>query len=198
MSDFHISQSGGTGARKKEGMQTLYSMLEYCEEPHQCRRVMLLKFMGESFNRENCNMMCDNCRADYDLEMLDVTKETAKIVECLEFVQYSRGKITTQKFIELGRGKAKATAWLKQDIISRYQGFLKQFSENEIKRIVIKLLLLNILEEVFYEQHQGFTVYLEVQPGAVTQMNRNNFKMILSKGEKKVDKTAKSQHSRTS
>lgn len=38
--DFFITQGGGSGVRKKENLVALYSILEYCEEPFLCRRMM--------------------------------------------------------------------------------------------------------------------------------------------------------------
>ena len=42
LNDYFICQGGGTGVRKKENLHALYSILEYCEEPNLCRRMMQL------------------------------------------------------------------------------------------------------------------------------------------------------------
>ena len=61
--DFFIANGSNTGVRKKENLHALYSMLEYCEEPFLCRRMMQLQFLGEtSFSSELCMRMCDNCK----------------------------------------------------------------------------------------------------------------------------------------
>ena len=60
---FIVSNAASTGARKKENLYALYSILEYCEEPFLCRREMQLQFLGEQFDRSNCNGKCDNCKA---------------------------------------------------------------------------------------------------------------------------------------
>ena len=39
---FIVSNNSSTGARKKENLHALYSILQYCEEPHLCRREMQL------------------------------------------------------------------------------------------------------------------------------------------------------------
>jgi bloom syndrome protein len=70
--------------RKNENLHALYSILEFCEEPHQCRRKMLLNFLGEEFDYKECNRMCDNCKKGMDVIEKDFTKE-AKLV--LMFVQ---------------------------------------------------------------------------------------------------------------
>ena len=63
LNDFFICQGQNTAVRKKENLGALYTMLEYCEEQYLCRRFMQLRFLGEDFKSENCNGMCDNCRA---------------------------------------------------------------------------------------------------------------------------------------
>ncbi|MDZ4757872.1 MAG: DNA helicase RecQ [Bacteroidota bacterium] len=46
-----------------------------------CRRKMLLHYFGESFNDENCNNMCDNCRHPKPKE--EVTNETKMFLEAV-------------------------------------------------------------------------------------------------------------------
>ena len=38
--DFFITGGGGSGVRKKENVFALYSILDYCEEPYLCRRMI--------------------------------------------------------------------------------------------------------------------------------------------------------------
>ena len=165
-------------------------MLEYCEEPHICRRLMLLQYMGEVFDPRKCNQMCDNCRTGLQLDMRDVTTEAVKIVECVAYIKSSRGNSTVKQLIELARGKLKPTVWLKKEVISKYQGFLRQFTEDDLRRIVIKLLMLSVLEETFVKQGAGgqaIAVYLDLHKNASKHMNSRLFRVILSKGVEKLE-----------
>ena len=54
LSDFFIVSGHNTGVRKKENLNALYTMLEYCEEPYLCRRMMQLAYLGEQFAMERC------------------------------------------------------------------------------------------------------------------------------------------------
>ena len=61
--DWHIvTAQGSTKGRKNENLHGLYSILEYCEEPYACRRKLQLQFLGEEFDEQKCDKMCDNCR----------------------------------------------------------------------------------------------------------------------------------------
>ncbi len=51
-------------------------------ESSQCRRRLLLSYFGESFDDENCNKMCDNCR--HPKPKVDVTEEVVNSLRALE------------------------------------------------------------------------------------------------------------------
>ena len=35
--------------------------MEFCENKFKCRRMLILRHLGEKFDKELCNLMCDNC-----------------------------------------------------------------------------------------------------------------------------------------
>lgn len=76
-----MTNSASTGARKKENLHALYSILEYCEETYLCRRKMQLQFLGEGFDARNCGKMCDNCRQGLQVVEQDYSSEALKILE---------------------------------------------------------------------------------------------------------------------
>lgn len=51
-------------------------------ESSQCRRRTLLNYFGESFDDENCNHMCDNCR--HPKPKVEVTQEVVTALQALE------------------------------------------------------------------------------------------------------------------
>lgn len=51
---FIVTNKDNTKGRKNENLHALYSILEYCEEPHICRRKMQLNFLGEEFDERMC------------------------------------------------------------------------------------------------------------------------------------------------
>lgn len=46
--------------REGENLLNLYSVIDYAEDPYECRRIAQLKHLNENFNRKNCNKMCNN------------------------------------------------------------------------------------------------------------------------------------------
>ena len=59
-------------------------MLEFCEEKYECRRKLVLNYLGEQFDPANCNKMCDNCKKDLKIFKMNMTTETKKIIEIFE------------------------------------------------------------------------------------------------------------------
>ena len=93
--DFFIAMDKSSGNRKEEKALALYAMIEYCEEPFLCRRVMQLQFLGElSFTSEMCNSMCDNCRANKKIESIDMTEQALKILACIQDINLDEKNCT--------------------------------------------------------------------------------------------------------
>lgn len=55
--DFFLSSDNQNSSRALFG---LYNILQYCEEPYECRRKLQLNFLGEKHDG-NCGN-CDNCK----------------------------------------------------------------------------------------------------------------------------------------
>lgn len=49
---------------KKYNIQKLDQMQSYCYDKNQCRRELQLSYLGEKFDRKDCNKCCDNCIRD--------------------------------------------------------------------------------------------------------------------------------------
>jgi len=46
----------------RQSIENVNKCVAFCMNEVECRRVMLLRYFGESFPKENCNATCDNCR----------------------------------------------------------------------------------------------------------------------------------------
>ena len=103
-------------------------MLEYCEEPYLCRRMMQLLYLGEDFDASECNEMCDNCRTQLQPTHRDVTEEAQRLIECIENITSNRGKVTLTKLVELAKGSTPTSVWLFKELIERHKGFLRSMN----------------------------------------------------------------------
>ncbi|HCS19901.1 MAG TPA: DNA helicase RecQ [Bacteroidetes bacterium] len=68
-------------AEREIGSQLLFETSSYAESS-QCRRKMLLHYFGETFNEDDCNKMCDNCR--HPKEKFDVSEELMLTLQAIE------------------------------------------------------------------------------------------------------------------
>jgi bloom syndrome protein len=102
---FIITNQGSSGSRKNENIHALYAILDYCEEPYLCRRKMQLNFLGEDFNEDRCNKMCDNCRKGLTVVESDRTHEAQLIVRFIQRCQDYQNRVTAKMVTELLRGK---------------------------------------------------------------------------------------------
>lgn len=91
---FIVNNNTSSNLRKNENLHALYSILQYCEEPYKCRRMLQLNFLGEDFDPNRCNGKCDNCKQELKVVPKDVTREAKKICKLISEFQNSNCNIT--------------------------------------------------------------------------------------------------------
>jgi len=112
---------------------------------------MQLQFLGENFDASNCGRMCDNCKNCLKVVEQDMTKEALKIIELVQAMSYYKNNITTKMTSELMKGKKLQKSYIRPDLLEKYQGSLRHMGESEIRRLIIKLLIMGALEESFIQ-----------------------------------------------
>lgn len=72
----------------------LSEMTEYGKNETQCRRVIILKYFGENFNRSECHEFCDNCKklkgGKCQVIQVDVTEHAINIARIIEKIAKKR------------------------------------------------------------------------------------------------------------
>ncbi|CAI2376828.1 unnamed protein product [Moneuplotes crassus] len=156
--------------RKEENLHNLYKMIDYLEETFLCRRKLQLFFLGEKFKTKDCKKNCDNCAKDYRLKEINVTVE-AKII--LEFIQeVDQPLVTLIQCIPILRGnKVKITNYLVTKVAAGYSGKLKKFSADQVRRMIIKMLIMRVLREEFIENEHCTNSYLQLGPKSMDFVN---------------------------
>lgn len=99
-------RNGNSVNQERFQLNNLNQMVQYCENQVECRRVLILEFFNEQFNRSHCRKTCDNCRAGLRQEDKDVTEVARAIVEV---VSRKRQKFTLAQIIAGFRGLSSAT-----------------------------------------------------------------------------------------
>ena len=99
--------------------------------------------------------MCDNCKTGKRAIQLDVTEEAMKLMFCINDINQWQGKITTKQLVDLVKGKSVKSVYLSKEVTSRHQGLLRGMNEGDIRRMIIKLLILGALEEIFVQMKRA-------------------------------------------
>ena len=87
-------------SEREIGEQLIAEMASYAESS-QCRRELLLHYFGESYNKDQCLDLCDNCRHPKEKE--DVTHE---LTQLLTVVGQTGGMVRTRHIVNILVGKA--------------------------------------------------------------------------------------------
>ncbi|NXN31817.1 BLM protein, partial [Nycticryphes semicollaris] len=155
-----LMEKDGNSHTRQTHFNNLYSMVHYCENLVDCRRIQLQAYFGETnFNATFCKdhpeVTCDNCSRKKDYRSRDVTDDVKSIVR---FVQEHCG--------QMGRANAKRNAGFGRytlnmmvDIFlgtksakvqSGIFGKGAAYSRHNAERLFRKLVLDKILDEDLY------------------------------------------------
>ncbi|XP_046720448.1 Bloom syndrome protein homolog isoform X3 [Silurus meridionalis] len=162
----------GNHQSKATHINNLHSMVHFCENVTECRRVQLLAYFGErTFNTDFCKqhaeVMCDNCARPHQYNARNVTEDVKKIVR---FVQencqkvggrcarsYQQNRLTLNMLVDIFLGSKNAR------IKSGIYGIGSLYSKHNAERLFKKLVLDHILMEDLYITNNGQAVaYISV------------------------------------
>ncbi|NXL88012.1 BLM protein, partial [Alectura lathami] len=155
-----LMEKDGNSHTRQTHFNNLYSMVHYCENVVDCRRIQLLAYFGETnFNPNFCKdhpeVICDNCSRKKDYKSRNVTDEVKGIVR---FVQQhcgqmrgingkgstASGRYTLNMMVDIFLGAKSAK------IQSGIFGKGAAYSRHNVERLFRRLVLDKILDEDLY------------------------------------------------
>ncbi|RMB94162.1 hypothetical protein DUI87_28967 [Hirundo rustica rustica] len=155
-----LMEKDGNSHTRQTHFDNLYSMVHYCENVVECRRVQLLAYFGEtSFNPTFCKdhpeVICDNCSRKKDYKSRNVTEDVKSIVRFVHehCGQGGRmngkrnpgsGRYTLNMMVDIFLGSTSAK------IQSGIFGKGAAYSRHNAERLFRKLVLDKILDEDLY------------------------------------------------
>ncbi|XP_069321797.1 recQ-like DNA helicase BLM isoform X2 [Eulemur rufifrons] len=103
-----LMEKDGNHHTKETHFNNLYSMVHYCENITECRRIQLLAYFGENgFNSNFCkkypDVSCDNCCKTKDYKTKDVTDDVKNIIRFVQEHSSSQGMRNIKHFGPSGR-----------------------------------------------------------------------------------------------
>lgn len=130
-------------------------MIQYCENRSDCRRVQVLGYFNERFDKADCGAQCDNCNSTSTFEDVDFTRYARQAVKLVDKVNHDEEgekveksrKVTTLHCIDLFRGVSNKKAQnLEHDKIAEF-GAGKDLDRGDIERLFYRLLSEDVLRE---------------------------------------------------
>ncbi|NWU34153.1 BLM protein, partial [Hylia prasina] len=155
-----LMEKDGNSHTRQTHFNNLYSMVHYCENVVECRRVQLLAYFGETnfnptFCKEHPEVICDNCSRKKDYKSRNVTEDVRSIVRfvrehCGQAGRASgsrkpgSGRYTLNMMVDIFLGSTSAK------IQSGIFGKGAAYSRHNAERLFRKLVLDKILDEDLY------------------------------------------------
>ena len=134
-----IADGEGNEEQKERQREMLNRVVSFCENKRDCRRVEILQYFGERFDKSECRGTCDNCKNGGQFELQDLS-EYAKAA--IEIVRAYR-RITGAQCTDILLGKRRPDF----DAAAPYYGVAKKLKKNEAQGMIYKLLSEDALEE---------------------------------------------------
>ena len=149
-----IDDGEGTWEQKERQRQMLRSVIQFCENKSDCRRVQVLNYFNESFSREDCKASCDNCNSKSTFETQDFTEFASAAIAMVKKIE--NDSVTLLHCVDVFRGsKTKKIADLHHNNVSEY-GFGSNIDRGDVERIFYRLLSEDALSEHNVMNKSGF------------------------------------------
>ncbi|KAG7269734.1 hypothetical protein CRUP_006147 [Coryphaenoides rupestris] len=168
---------------KATHFNNLHSMVHFCENVMDCRRIQLLAYFGElkfkaSFCKDHPEVMCDNCARPNQYKLKNVTEDVKKI---MRFVQdhcekvgsrfgrtAQQTRLTLNMLVDIFLGSKTAK------VQTGMFGMGSSYSRHNADRLFKKLVLDNALVEDLYITNNGQAVaYISAGTKAMNILSGN-------------------------
>lgn len=144
---------------KRNQQNALRTVMQYCMDRVQCRRVQVLSHFGElDFDKADCNGGCDNCTSTEVFERVDVTAEAVKVMDLVSSAS-AMGNITKLCFMDAFRGKAKSAKGLES---LQFFGAGKDMTQLAVEQLFGQLLAVDAIRETSVANGKWSNMYLIV------------------------------------
>lgn len=157
-----MKSPGGDGYTKKQQLENLDRMVQYCFDTYNCRRQQVLKYFDEDFEAKDCHQTCDNCRRDQgELEDKDLTDDAARI---LEMIPSLTGHVTLQHCIDVYRGMQKKEIKERGHHNAKHAGAGKSLPRNVLERLFYSMHSCKAIKEYTRKNEAGYAAAY-IEPG---------------------------------
>jgi len=141
------------------------SVVQYCSNEMDCRRVQVLRHFNQSFDSKNCGKRCNNCADAATWIEEDVTEMAINAIRVVEeLTEWDRGSSNTKNYcLDIFRGaNTKAIRDKGHDNLKRF-GIGSSLTREQGERIFDHLLMNGAFREVTVANKAGWNnMYMQV------------------------------------
>lgn len=149
---------------KQTGEQKLFEMIRYCENCSDCRRVVMGRCFGESFDPNKCQKTCDVCAAESPAIKLDHTLHAENVLrKYLAVRSIGRSSYLTQtQLVDAWRGTGSASSSSSSSGAGSHFKCPDGWSRSDCERLVLQMLLRGVLKIHWTYNAHRTTAYMDV------------------------------------
>ncbi|KAF8894688.1 P-loop containing nucleoside triphosphate hydrolase protein [Infundibulicybe gibba] len=140
----------------KRQEDTARTVVSYCENRSECRRVQLLQYFGEIFDRRECASGCDNCANDVAPEKRDVTEVTRHALNLVKTLQENKENVTATQCRAILRGSKASDVRDRQHDKLPWYGLAKDMPLELLEQLLPYLLSQELLKDVSLQNKSGY------------------------------------------
>lgn len=161
-----IDEGEGSWEQKERQRQMLRTVVGFCENKSDCRRVQVLSYFNEPFKGEDCNGACDNCNSKSSFESKDFSSYAVVAIALVEKIE--RQNVTLLHCVDVLRGsRTKKISDLGHVNLEEY-GAASDLERGDVERLFYRLLSEDALAEKNVVNKSGFASnYLHVSPYSI-------------------------------
>ena len=161
-----IDDGEGSWDQKERQRQMLRTVVGFCENKSDCRRVQVLSYFNEPFKSEDCNGACDNCNSKSSFESKDFSSYATVAIALVERIEHQN--VTLLHCVDVLRGsKTKKILDLGHNNLNEY-GAASDLERGDVERLFYRLLSEDALAEKNLVNKGGFASnYLHVSPYSI-------------------------------
>ena len=156
-----IDDGEGSWEQKERQRKMLRRVIQFCENRSDCRRVQVLDYFSESFDRDNCRGSCDNCNSNSIFETQDFSKFAVAALALVKKIE--QDKVTLLHCVDVFRGsKTKKITDFQHDLLEEH-GAGSGIERGNVERLFYRLLSEDAISEHNIVNRAGFAAqYIHV------------------------------------
>lgn len=161
---FKLIQDGEKSYEEKKRQEDgVRAVVQYCQNEIDCRRVQILGYFGQVFERKDCHKRCNNCLENSDSVEQDMSQEAALAIRLVKDLLCRDKNVTKLHCLDVFRGaNIKAIRDKGHDRVPLF-GAGSALSREQGERLFDHLLSLEGFRQVSVANKSGWnTLYMQV------------------------------------